>query len=219
MTNWKKVQTIPEFKEISGYLISDEGMVYSEKNSCEIGSVQTATGGYKVVSLSGIKSPLLVHRLVAMAFVDNPEDKPYVIHLDNNKVNNHASNLKWATKQESELHALKYNLHDNALDYNQALELKRLLRTTRASYKNLAERFGVSAHTVREISLGRIYAYVGEFEYPLRAFKKRAKRISSSVVETVKERLAVGMSQRKISAEFGIAVETVRKIREGRYDN
>lgn len=65
---------------------------------------------YHGVKLSGMHRLLLVHRLVAQAFIPNPENKPYVNHIDGHKTNNHVSNLEWVTPAENNSHALKSGL-------------------------------------------------------------------------------------------------------------
>lgn len=59
--------------------------------------------GYKHVCLSayGVREQKAVHRLVAEAFVRNPDNKPQVNHIDENKLNNTADNLEWVTQQEN----------------------------------------------------------------------------------------------------------------------
>jgi len=62
---------------------------------------------YKRIRL--IKKRFLVHRLVAIAFHDNRENYPYVMHLDNNPSNNRADNLKWGTQKHNMEQASKEN--------------------------------------------------------------------------------------------------------------
>ena len=64
--------------------------------------------GYKSVSLSkergGKQESHKVHRLVGQMFIPNPQNKPYINHIDENTSNNHVNNLEWVTQSENTLH-------------------------------------------------------------------------------------------------------------------
>lgn len=59
---------------------------------------------YNRVQLCGKEK--VVHRLVAQAFIPNPENKPEVNHIDGNKRNNHADNLEWVSHSENAIHSV-----------------------------------------------------------------------------------------------------------------
>lgn len=72
------------------------------------------TNYYRVrLCVDKIKYSRSVHRLVAEAFIPNPESKPEVNHMDGNRLNNELSNLDWVTKQENMDHAVEIRLIDN----------------------------------------------------------------------------------------------------------
>ncbi len=70
--------------------------------------------GYLSCSLNngdGTKTKYRVHRLIAMAFIPNPENKAEVNHLNSIRDDNRVENLEWCTRQENEQHAYRDNRH------------------------------------------------------------------------------------------------------------
>jgi hypothetical protein len=83
--------------------------------------------GYEqvVVLINGQRRTCLVSRLVALAFLPNPEQKPYVNHIDGNRANNKLENLEWVTAEENTRHAMKHGLFNptaNGLKNKERLE-------------------------------------------------------------------------------------------------
>lgn len=69
----------------------------------------TPTGRYTILSFykKGVRKSMTVHRLVAKAFIPNPDNKPMVNHRDGNGHNNRIDNLEWCTHSENVLHSFR----------------------------------------------------------------------------------------------------------------
>jgi DNA-binding XRE family transcriptional regulator len=103
MESWKPVEGYEGL-----YEVSDLGRVRSIKRSGRILAGCQVAHGYIAVSLhkNNQKSMYLVHRLVAKAFIPNPENKSQVNHKDLDKRHNSVENLEWVTPRENIEHAL-----------------------------------------------------------------------------------------------------------------
>jgi hypothetical protein len=108
-----KMEAMTEIKEIEGYpnyLIYSDGRVWSKKNKKFLkGGLDTR--GYPMVNLGIDGKNKRIHKLVALCFISNPENKPQVNHIDGNKVNNDISNLEWVTGLENMRHSFEIGLH------------------------------------------------------------------------------------------------------------
>lgn len=113
------------WKPIDGYEgkyeVSNTGMVrilnYHRTGIKKVLSTQIDRYGYVCVCLpkeGNKRKHMTVHRLVAKAFVPNPDGKPEINHIDGNKQNNLFSNLEWVTMQENQRHAWDSGLKEKS---------------------------------------------------------------------------------------------------------
>jgi hypothetical protein len=104
-------QAVPEGKIMTGYpnyIITNDGKVYNSQRNKYLVSVKNA-GGYMFVSLSDGKkrATFSVHRLVALLFIDNPNNCLEVNHIDFDKTNNSVDNLEWVSRSDNMKHNFK----------------------------------------------------------------------------------------------------------------
>ena len=99
------------------YQISNTGKIkslnYNRTHKEKVLKPMLCYGNYYTVTLykNKIKEVFLVHRLVALTYIQNSQKKEYVNHKDGNKLNNNVNNLEWVTPSENNIHAFKMGLN------------------------------------------------------------------------------------------------------------
>jgi hypothetical protein len=99
---WKPVFGLP------AYEVSFRGVIRRVSNF-SVKKYHLDKNGYPRVNVKP-RSAKRVHRLIALTFIENPENKPEVNHIDGDKLNYSPSNLEWATKIENIRHAIENGL-------------------------------------------------------------------------------------------------------------
>jgi hypothetical protein len=161
--------------EFEGYYeVSDLGRVQSlDREICNGKSTRLRKGRIIIPGCQNngyLQTPLwkdnkgvsiLVHRLVALAFLPNPQNKEFVNHLDGHKQNNVLSNLEWVTRKENHEHAARLGLLSRGeshyackLTYANVTEIRRLAECGIRN-KYLAAMFNISPSVTCGIVKGR----------------------------------------------------------------
>ena len=97
---------LKQIKDFTNYYVGDDGFIYKDcggtRGLKKLNGMKNSHN-YRAVVLhqDGRKVRYLVHRLVAMYFIPNPDNKPCVDHIDTDPTNNAASNLRWVTHKEN----------------------------------------------------------------------------------------------------------------------
>ena len=117
------------------------------------------------------KKVFKIHKAIAETFINNPENKPFVNHIDGNKLNNNINNLEWVTNQENVIHAHKMGLtHPLKGEQHRFSKLtEEDVRYIRTHYipkdetygcKALAKKFNVDHSTISEIYHRKAWKHV-----------------------------------------------------------
>lgn len=176
---WERWEPVAGYEEF--YLISNFGRIKSlekivdyvdgKRYKYETKILQrNYSNGYRTISLvrDKTKTTQVIHILVGNHFIDNPESKPFINHIDGDRSNNFYLNLEWSTNSENQLHA--YNtLHRQAVrgEKNGIAKLTeekviaiRKLRETGKIFKDIAKEFNMSPEAIRKVVDRRSWAHV-----------------------------------------------------------
>lgn len=167
---------IEEWRDIQGYegiyKVSSLGRVkkYVKQEWVIRKSVVTKSGYSSIELRKGVDRRIFrTHRLVALAFIPNPENKREVNHIDGDKSNNCLVNLEWVTREENMKHAGEKGLMPHGannkmskLDEGKIREIRTLrkLNPGQYSYKKLSEIYKVNQSLIGQIVNNQIWKHV-----------------------------------------------------------
>lgn len=172
------ISSAEQWKAVPGYeglyMVSDTGKVVSVKNGRWRPVRFCDRKGYFGVQISknDKKTSFGVHRLVALAFLPNPDNKPHVNHIDGNKKNNQLSNLEWVTVSENCLHSIhvlgqaksKGEKHSQAILTEDDVYWIRAWRYHACLARSVAAAFGIKERTVYAIWQRKLWKHLPEQE-------------------------------------------------------
>ena len=162
---WKFIAGFGERYEVSNFGRVRVNRIWtSGRETQKIKKQRTTRKGYRTITLYQTPYDVLksVHRLVAIAFIPNPDNKPQVNHKDGIKTNNRVDNLEWTTAKENMRHAAKNGLlkppkgeksHKAKLKNSQILFIKQLLSENKPHWF-IADLFNVCEATISRINRG-----------------------------------------------------------------
>lgn len=226
-------------KEFPNYKINCSGDVFSNYSGEWVEKAKVPAKGYLRVQLTrpdGTRQAKLIHRLVAQAFLLNPEDKPQVNHDDGDTTNNKLSNLEWATAKENEEHSYKVlgkkpnktNLGNTGYKSQDGKEVHQY--TMEGTY---IQSFGSGGDGARAVngsqgSLNQVlqgmrkshkdfrWSYIKVPQLPSLAERVTTKKLSNDNVVSIKNLLAAGAILSLIATKFSVSKDTIRDIKHSR---
>lgn len=161
------------WKDVVGYenyfKVSNFGTVLSKRTGKLLKQSITKSGyatiATKIGGRNGKAVCFKVHRLVAQAFISNPEGKLTVNHKDSNRLNNNVSNLEWMTQQENTKHGQDFGSIRYGLNRGKSKLTKEQVKEIRSNAKGLSQRalaaeYAISKTMVYLIQQGQVLTSV-----------------------------------------------------------
>lgn len=190
---WKQIS----FRNfLTDYEVNNVGEVRNRRTG-RILSQETDKDKYKRVTLTLYNKDshhVPVHRLVAIAFIPNPENKPQVNHIDGDKQNNCVKNLEWVTVSENNLHKYATGLttarygEDNKLSIYTTKSIKRVckLLEQKVDVATISKKTGIPKKYISDIKYGKRWKHISSnYKLPIYVHSK-------GYIEHIVELMAAG---------------------------
>ncbi|QDP42961.1 HNH endonuclease [Bacillus phage vB_BmeM-Goe8] len=217
--SWKPLKDIIAHGD--NYEVSSHGRVRNAKTGRVLKNLIDSNGYHRLsLNLDGKRKTYEVHRLVALAFIPNPESKPMVNHIKGDqKGNNRVDNLEWATGKENSQHAVDTGLSGKT-KLNEAIvkEIKQLL-VNKVPQNVIAAKFRVTRQCVSSIQRGKTWSHVtidNFTPYENTAPSRNGKVTEEKVIEIKKLGASGKFSHREIGEMYGLTRRAVSYILSGK---
>lgn len=172
--NSKLVCDIPEYSEFIGYCMDINSVMYTCRKR-QFGyygkwiklshSIKNNRVCYCITNQKSNKY-VLAHRILAMLFIPNPENKPWINHRDSNPLNNSISNIEWCTPKENSLHAVEFGflpkgscVKTSKLKESEVIEIRQK-RKNGIKIKEIACHYDISVTTVEGIVANKTWKHI-----------------------------------------------------------
>ena len=216
------------------YIVSSTGIIKNKFTGKEI-KPHLHYKGYWTISLqfggNGKNITTFVHRVVAQAFIPNPENKPQVNHINGNKFCNWYENLEWCTCSENIQHAVKEGLFyagmgedANASKYSdeQIHKTCKLLESNAFSIVEISKYTNVDVSTISKIRNGKEWQHIAS-QYKIKRIAQNAKgaesassKYSEDQIHQVCKMLASGnYTSMQIARETKVGYDMIGRIKRG----
>lgn len=209
------------------YSVSNTGLVMNSKTNYIL-KANKSRKGYLLVGIENHSCK--VHRLVAEAFIPNPENKPQVNHINGDKECNWVGNLEWSTCRENIHHAINHKLFyvglgekANSAVYTdeQVHQVCKLLETQKFTNVEIAKLTGVDAYTVSKIKCKEEWNHISNnynIPKPIQNAKgsaAAASKYTDKQIHEVCKKLKEGISMATIARETGVGYDMIFRIKKG----
>lgn len=154
-------------KGFENYFIHFDGKIYNSSNNFYELKPTKDKKGYLRISLSkkSNKKTFKIHRLVAMHYILNIDNKPQVNHKNGIKADNRLENLEWATASENTKHAYDTGLNGKPpavkkLNEQQVLEIRSKFKKKIVTREMLGKEYNVSAYCIKDVILRKSWKHI-----------------------------------------------------------